>query len=104
MNKISTIKEYREIITIPSKHIVKVSASWCGPCKVLSSMIQELDDELKQPFIEIDVDEAEPELIDLLHVRNVPLLIFYDGIKELSRHVGGLTKEDLMKLINDTNS
>lgn len=104
MNKIKTVEEYRNLITIPGKHIVKVSASWCGPCRTLSSMIQELDDELKQPFIEIDVDEAEPDLVDLLHVRNIPLLIFYKGSEEVLRTVGGFTKDELLNLINDTYS
>ena len=104
MNKINTVKEYQELLAAPGRHIVKVSASWCGPCKVLSSIIDELMDEIKSKIVEVNADEAEEELLSILHVRNVPLLVFYDGDKEYARRVGVETKEGLMTLVNDTNS
>ena len=101
MNKINTVKEYQELLAIPGKHIVKVSASWCGPCKVLAATIDQLEDQIKEMFVEINADEAEEELLSLLHVRNVPLLVFYNSDQEYARRVGIETKEDLMTLINE---
>ena len=104
MNKISTVKEYKEIFDVPGIHIIKVSASWCGPCRTLASTIEELPDEIKSKFIEVSADEAEDELLDLLHVKNIPLLICYNNGVEYNRKIGVDTKENLLELINDTNS
>lgn len=104
MNKINTVKEYQNLLTTPGIHVIKVSASWCGPCKVLAATIDELDDSIKEMFAEVNADEAEEELLNLLHVRNVPLLIFYNGDQEGVRKIGIQSKEDLITLINDANS
>ena len=104
MNKINTVKEYQELLTTPGIHVIKVSASWCGPCKVLAATINELDDSIKEMFVEVNADEAEEELLNLLHVRNVPLLVFYNGDQEYARRVGIETKEGLITLINDNDS
>jgi len=104
MIKINTVKEYKEIFNIPGVHVIKVSASWCGPCRTLTSIIEELPDEIKSKFIEVSADEAEEDLLDLLHVRNIPLLIFYNNGIEYNRKIGVETKENLLELINDTDS
>lgn len=104
MNKISTVKEYEELLNVPGRHVIKVSASWCGPCKALSNILEQLADEVKELIVEIDADKAEEELLSILHIRNVPLLIFYDGNQEYARRVGIETKDGILTLINDENS
>lgn len=101
MNKITTVSEYQNILSQPGKHIVKVSASWCNPCKVLTSMIDTFDDSIKSLFIEIDADEAEDDLVSILNVRNVPVLIFYNKDKEMERLVGAQKKEKILDIIEN---
>ena len=102
MNKITTLKEYQDLLSTPGIHIIKVSAQWCNQCKALTNLIYELKDELQVRFVEVDADEAEEELIDLLNVRNIPLLIYYKDGKEYNRQVG-INWEETYKLIcNDS--
>lgn len=100
MKKITKLSEYQDLLNQPGKHIIKISASWCNPCKTLASTIQTLDQDVQDLFVEIDVDEAEEDLINNLNVRNVPVLIFYDGNKEYNRTVGAVTKDKILLCIS----
>ena len=104
MKKIVTTNEYNGLLSTPGKHVIKVSAEWCNPCKVLASNIEELPEDLKKFFVEIDADESEETLIELLKVRNIPTLIFYNNGVEYKRVNGVKTVEELTNLLNDTQS
>lgn len=101
MNKITTVSEYQNILSQPGKHVIKVSASWCNPCKVLASIIDTFDDSIRSLFVEIDADEAEDDLVSILNVRNVPVLIFYNQDKEIERLVGAQKKEKILDVIEN---
>lgn len=100
MKKIITTSEYSEIINSPGKHVIKISANWCNPCKVLASNINELPDDLKKLFIEVDADDAEEDLIELLNVRNIPTLIFYNNGSEYKRTTGVKLTEEILSILN----
>ena len=59
MNRITTVSEYQELLSQPGKHVIKIFASWCGPCKVLANVINGLEDSIKNTFVEVDADEAD---------------------------------------------
>lgn len=104
MEKISTLNEYQNLLNQPGVHVIKVSASWCNPCKTLTSRINDFDNSIKDLFVEVDVDEAEDQLLDTLKVRNVPVLIFYNGTKEADRLVGAQTKDAILSILEDTTN
>ena len=99
MNKITTVSEYQNLLSQPGKHVIKVSASWCGPCRTLKTTINELDDSIKNLFVEIDVDEIDDDLTQQLKVRNVPVLIFYNGDKEYARLIGAVSKNKILETL-----
>lgn len=99
MNRITTLNEYNNLINSPGTHIIKVSASWCNPCKTLSANIEQLEDSIKNLFVEVDADEAEDSLIAKLNVRNVPVLIFYYDGAEYRRLVGLNALEEILSII-----
>ena len=101
MNKITTVSEYQNLLSQSGKHVIKVSANWCNPCKVLASIIDTFDDSIRSLFVEIDADEAESDLIPILNVRNVPVLIFYNQDKEIERLVGAQKKEKILDVIEN---
>ena len=103
MNKITTLDEYNNLINSPGIHIIKVSASWCNPCKTLGENIDRLKDSIKKLFTEIDVDEAEDSLIAKLNIRNVPVLIFCKNGGEYRRLVGLKTLEEISSIIELEN-
>lgn len=85
-------------------HVVKLSAPWCGPCRVLGETIRGLDkDKIGTAlFAEIDIDTDETEEVGAeCHVRGVPVLLFYKNGEELKRTTGALSADDIYKIINE---
>lgn len=66
--------------------IEKFGASWCGPCKVLDKTLEQVTDVIINKY---DVDQFE-DLAAERGVRNVPVLIFWDGDKEVDRLIGAV--------------
>ena len=80
-------------------HIEKFGASYCGPCKVLDKTLQQIT---KVDVIKYDVDEYE-DLAMEKNIRNVPVLIFYDGDNEVDRLIGAVSLEAINKVIEKWN-
>lgn len=76
-------------------HIEKFGANWCGPCKVLDKTLQQITE---IDIIKYDVDEYE-DLAMEKNIRNVPVLIFYDGDNEVDRLIGAVSLETINKVI-----
>ena len=93
-------KEWKKVIEQKGKILVDCYAPWCGPCKLLSPIIDELAEETKNcKFYKINVDDAE-EISREYGVMSIPtLLLFEDGeLKE--KTIGLKSKEELKKIIN----
>ena len=57
--------------------LFKFGAPWCGQCKVLSNRLESANLENCE-ITEINVDEAEDELIDKFQIRNIPVTVLLD--------------------------
>lgn len=80
--------------------LVDFSASWCGPCKMIAPVLEELNGELegKASIVKIDVDD-NPRTASKYGVMSVPtLLLFKDG-EIVEKAVGYQPKEALASLI-----
>ena len=80
--------------------VVKFGSSWCGPCKTIKPILEELDKENEDvEFVDIDVDE-DKELAAKYGVRGIPMLLFIrNGVVERTL-VGMQSKEDIQENIN----
>lgn len=72
--------------------ILRFTASWCGPCKMLASMLETI--KTKIPIEVYDIDEHGDLAIDY-GIRSVPTMILLDGDIEVERKVGLLQKKEL---------
>ena len=80
------------------KKIVRFTASWCEPCKMLAKTLDEVD--LKLPVEVVDID-IHPEIAAEFGIRSVPTLVIVEDNIPSKRIVGNKTKQELEAFIND---
>lgn len=75
-------------------------AVWCGPCRVMEPVIEELEKELagKVEVVKINVDE-KPEEASKYGVMSIPTYIVLKDGKEAGRKIGITSKTDLLQLL-----
>ena len=104
MKKITTKEELNNFIAeFPNDVVVvKFSAGWCTPCRVLADTINSftVGETAGVEFCEIDVDEADEELVAEYNIRNIPVLIFTKNGEVIGREVGLKTKEQILETIS----
>ncbi len=91
-----TIEEFNEIINNSHRLVVvDFYAEWCMPCLMLSPIIEELAEKLKEiKFVKINIDENK-ELANKHGISSIPcLIIFKDGV-EVDRIIGAQTGEEI---------
>jgi thioredoxin 1 len=81
------------------KHVFYFTADWCGPCKKVRPIVQELIQE-GHSFQIIDVD-IEKELVEKFEISSVPTFILFKNEKSVNRISGAQTKNQLEKFINN---
>lgn len=87
-----------EVVQSSLPVVVDFYASWCGPCKILSPMLDELAGPLtnRVKFVKINVDEATA-LAQRLEIQGVPTLVFFKAGKVTDSLVG-LPSRDVLKI------
>lgn len=80
--------------------LVEFYADWCGPCKIVGPMVDELAKEVRGQalVIRINVDE-DPKLAREHGIRGIPAFIAYKNGRETSREVGGIPKARMREMI-----
>jgi thioredoxin 1 len=81
------------------KHVFYFTADWCGPCKKVRPIVQELIQE-GHSFQIIDVD-IEKELVQKFEISSVPTFILFKNEKSVNRISGAQTKNQLESFINN---
>lgn len=71
--------------------IIDFYATWCGPCRALSPLIEQLADDFdgKIKVLKVDVDKNQA-LATAANIRSIPTLFFMDINGNIKRHVGGM--------------
>lgn len=79
--------------------LVDFWAEWCGPCRMLSPIVDQLANEMASvQFRKINVDE-NPSVPSSLGISAIPTLVLYKDGKPVDRIVGLLAKDNLKKVI-----
>lgn len=80
--------------------VIDFWAEWCGPCKHISPIVDELAEEYDGKVLigKYDVDEGD-EFLSEHNVRNIPTLLFFKDGKLVDRNVGSIEKSALAQKI-----
>ena len=82
------------------KGILYFSAPWCGPCKVMSPLIEQMEKKGQIVVRKVNVD-YDAQLPTKYNVRNVPTLILTDlNGTEIKRKVGQMTEQQILDFYN----
>ena len=81
--------------------LVDFFATWCGPCRMMAMILEEIEEEVKDKvkIVKVDVDENE-SLARKFGILSIPTLVLYVNGKMYEKHVGLWQKEDLLELLN----
>ncbi len=81
--------------------LVDFWAVWCGPCRMVAPIVDELAEQYKDKmgFAKVNVDEA-PKIASSYNVMSIPTLIVFKGGKPFEQVVGYRPKKDIQKLID----
>lgn len=77
-------------------------ADWCGPCKIMEPIMDELEKEMgdKVKITKIDVDQKQEDA-SKYGVMSIPTYIILKDGKEVDRFIGATSKENVVQKIND---
>lgn len=90
-----------EVLQSESLSLVDFYADWCGPCKMMAPIIDELSEEFsgKVKIGKLDVDQS-PATTSKYRVMSIPTLLFIKGGEVVDTIVGAVSKEQLVEKIN----
>ncbi len=86
-----------EVLNYKELLLVDFYADWCGPCKMMSPILDELSEEENIKVCKIDTDE-EIELAKEYGVMTIPCIIAFKEGKDINRSIGLVSKDELLKL------
>jgi thioredoxin 1 len=80
--------------------LVDFWAEWCGPCRVIGPLVNEIAEDYKDKIVvgKLDVD-SNPEVSTKYGIRNIPTVLFFKNGQVADKQVGAVPKGNLVKKV-----
>ena len=90
-----------EVVNSSTPVIVDFYADWCGPCKMMSPVIDQIADELGTTVKVGKVNSDEDiDLAQKFGIMSIPTIILFENGNEIKRHTGFMSKEEFINFLN----
>ena len=95
-----TNENYEALLADSKPLVIDFWAEWCGPCRTIAPIVEELAEEYadRVNIGKCDVDSSD-DVVALYRVRNIPTLIFIKDGAVVDKHVGAISRNDLVAKI-----
>ena len=80
--------------------LVDFYAEWCGPCKMIGPILEEISDEISEVnIVKVNIDEYS-DIAKNYGVMSIPTLIMFKNGEAKDKSIGFMPKEDIIEFIN----
>ena len=87
-----------EVMKSDKKVFIDFYADWCGPCKMMMPIVEELSEEVDVKFVRINVDVNE-EISRQFGVMSIPTFVVMEKGNEIGKKIGMTSKEELLEML-----
>ncbi len=103
MKEITSSELFEQVLTSVNPVFVDFWAEWCGPCRAVSPVVEELSGEYdgKVDFVKVNVDE-NGEIAQKYNIFSIPTLAIFKNGEVVSQKVGASTKESFQTMIDSS--
>lgn len=92
---------FEQVISTDKPVLIDFYADWCGPCRMVSPLVDEIAEENPQYIVgKINVDN-EPELAAAFAVSSIPMLVVIKNGKIANQSVGAMPKAKILEMLED---
>jgi thioredoxin 1 len=101
MEKVVTDQNINEVLASSKVVLVDFWAVWCGPCRALGPVVEEIASEYEGKIVvgKCNVDEAQ-DISMQYGIRSIPTIIFFKDGQPVDKTIGLVPKEEIVKRIN----
>jgi len=90
-----------EVVKSDKPVLVDFWAEWCGPCRMIAPIVEEIAQDLtgKLKVAKVNIDEA-PELASQFNIMSIPTLVLFKGGEPVDMIIGAMSKDQMLEKIN----